>query len=523
MRQVLPDPTGSNRAQYLGLAAELDRNGLVPMHLQIADVLRHRILAGELLPGSRLPSTRDLAASLGVHRRSVVQAFGRLETEGLVVAGVGQGTFVCSAPRTNEHPSARSFPPRTDPGDAFAWGGLVPGGVPRDEDLREFLLRPAPPPDTVGFTGAAPDPEHFPAEEFREILDEVLRAEGARALDYAPPAGLPSLREWIAARLTARRIPTDPGRVLIVNGSQQGLDLVARTLLGPESRVLVEEPSYSNGFRLFQSHGAAIEGVRTDEQGLLPGRLAAALRRGPASLLYVMPIFQNPTGAVLDPERIHPILELADRHRLPILEDHFDAELVYHGDDPIPIKARDERDQVILLGTFSKILFPGLRLGWLVLPAPLVERVIQIKQMADLSSGLLVQHALDRYCRRGLLDAHLARVRAVNTERLRVLLETLEEQMPPGVHWTQPRGGMTVWLSLPPEVDSLALLETARRGGVEYSPGALFFPNGGGGQHLRLCYVREPEPRIRLGIARLAAAIREEMARRREDPVRPFV
>lgn len=527
MSHAFSDDVGANRVQSLQLEGTLDRNGPVPVQRQLADHLRQRILRGDLVPGSRLPSTRDLAASLGVHRRAVVQAFGLLEAEGLVVAGVGQGTFVRS------HPDAAGIAgipgtPRAagtasgHDGGAFAWSGIL-GGVQRQEDLQEFLRRAPVPADTVVFTGATPDPEHFPAEEFRGILDEVLRAEGPRSLDYAPPAGLPSLRSWLAERLTARGIPTDPSQVVIVNGSQQGLDLIARTLLGPGARVLVEEPSYSNGFRLFESHGAEIEGVATDGQGLLPVRLAEALRRGPAALLYVMPIFQNPTGAVLDPERIDPILELAARHRLPILEDHFDAELVYQGEDPTPIKARDDREQVILLGTFSKILFPGLRLGWLVLPAPLVERVVQIKQMADLSSGLLVQHALDLYCRRGLLDAHLARVRAVNGERLRTLLASLGAEMPAGVRWTTPRGGMTVWITLPPEVDSLALLEEARRRGVEYSPGALFYPNGGGGEHLRLCYVRETEARIRLGVARLGAAVREEMARRRDAPLRPFV
>jgi 2-aminoadipate transaminase len=364
---------------------------------------------------------------------------------------------------------------------------------------------------------------HFPVEDLRAVIDEVLRTEGARALDYGPAAGLPTLRQWLAERLTSRGIPTNAEQVLIVNGSQQGLDLVARTLLGSGDRVLVEEPSYSNGFRLFQTYGATIDGVPTDDRGLIPEALAVALAKAPCSLLYMMPIFQNPTGTVLAPERIDPILDLAAEHQLPILEDHFDADLVYEGDDPEPMKHRDSREQVILLGTFSKILFPGLRLGWLVLPRPLVERVVEVKQMADLSSGLLVQHAMDLYCRRGLLDLHIGRVRIANGARLAALRDSLEKEMPAGVRWTTPRGGMTVWLTLPPEVDSLALLQTARASGVDFSPGPLFFPNGGGGHHLRLCYVRETEERIRLGISRLASAIREEMARRREEPARPFV
>ena len=507
--------TGTVKVDSGELGLALDRRSEVPLYAQLAGSLRSQIESGALPVGARLPSTRELAEVLEVHRKTVVQAFQALEAEGWVEAGVGQGTFV-------RRPGGRPAPDGGT-GSAFPWEEVGPSNPTRDEDLREFVLRQAPREDSVRFTGATPDPALFPADEFRGILDEVLRTEGVHALDYGPAAGLLSLREWLAARLSAKGIAATADQVLIVNGSQQGMDLVARTLVEPGGRVLVEEPSYSNGFRLFQSYGAQIDGVGTDEDGLDPEALRSALAKGPAQLLYVMPIFQNPTGAVLAPERIDPILETAAEHQLAILEDHFDADLVYEGEDPEPIRRRDTRGQVILLGTFSKILFPGLRLGWLLLPPPLVERFVQIKQMADLSSGLLVQHAMDLYCRRGLLDRHLERVRATNRSRLAALSAALEREMPEGVTWRSPRGGMTFWMTLPAEIDSLALLQTARRLGVEFSPGSLFFPNGGGARHLRLCYVRETEERIRTGVARLAEAVREEMARGREEPARPFV
>ncbi|MEZ4655747.1 MAG: PLP-dependent aminotransferase family protein, partial [Candidatus Eisenbacteria bacterium] len=172
----------------------------------------------------------------------------------------------------------------------------------------------------------------------------------------------------------------------------------------------------------------------------------------------------------------------------------------------------DRRGQVILIGTFSKILFPGLRLGWMVVPRPVLGAIQELKQMTDLSTGLLAQQAMDLYCRRGLLDAHLLRVREVNRRRLRTLLQAMEDELPAEVTWTKPRGGMTVWMQLP-GIDSLTLLESARNAGVEFSPGPFFFPNGGGSGFLRICCVRETEDRIREGIRRLGAVLREQMAR----------
>ena len=515
------DPSLVPRLDPAALGLRLDRNSREPLYGQIVAQLRQAIdtglvTAGTALPdGARLPSSRDLAAELGVHRKTVVQAFRQLESEGRVEAGVGQGTFIRSRP-----PEGR---PEVSSG-AFPWEAYSVQGGRREEDIWDFVLHQPVPQDSVRFTAATADPALFPADDLRTILDEVLRTEGARALDYGPAAGHLPLREWLAGRLTSKGIETSPEQVLIVNGSQQGLDLVARSLLQPGDRVLVEEPSYSNGFRLFQSHGARIEGVTADAGGLRVEALGESLSRHRARLLYVMPIFQNPTGAVLSPDRVGPILDLAASHSVPILEDHFAADLVYEGEPPLPLRAADRRGQVLLLGTFSKILFPGLRLGWLVLPEPLVARFREIKEMADLSTGLLVQYAMDLYCRRGLLDEHLARVKEANARRLAVLLRALEERMPPGVRWTRPRGGMTVWVTLPEGIDSISLLALARRGGVEFSPGPLFFANGGGSQHLRLCYVRESADRIELGVERLASAIREECEGVRARPApRPFV
>lgn len=508
----------------------LERSGASPLYLQIATAIQRAIESGALAPGIKLSSTREIATRLNVQRKTVVQAFRHLGEGGWVTAGVGQGTFV----RRPTGPSAEAIQRAADAGDSsvgsafasgtrFEWDSLARSSETADDRWTTWLRERAPA-DCIQFTGATADPASFPAEEFRAALDEVLQTNGGRALDYGPAAGYAPLREWIAERLREKGVDADVEQVLIVNGSQQGLDLVARLLLRAGDRVLVEEPSYSNGFRLLQTHGAAVEGVRFDEGGIDLAALEQACRRGGARMLYTMPLFQNPTGLELAPARVEPLLEICRRHRVPIVEDLFDAELFYEGEAPHPIKAGDAFEQVILIGTFSKILFPGLRLGWILAPRALVGALRELKQMTDLSTGLLAQQAMELYCRRGLLDAHLDRVRQLNGARLRALLSALEAEMPEGTSWTRPRGGMTVWLRLPDGVSSWDLLRIARRRGVDFSPGPLFFPNGGGAQHLRLCFVREPEERIRQGVEILGKLIEGHRAEPAEMAIpRPFV
>lgn len=498
----------------------LDRGSGTPLYLQIAVAIRSSIESGAIPGGSRLPSSRAIAEELSVQRKTVVQAFSLLREEGWLSAGVGQGTFVRRQLSETKEPlfSGGAEDPRlaTNGGDpdagGFAWEAVLPSSE-QSNDLWQYWLRDTGAQDAIRFTGATADPAHFPTQDVQSILEEVLRTSGARALDYGPAAGYLPLREWLADRLVRRGIDADAERLLIVNGSQQALDLVARLLVREGDRVLVEEPSYSNGFRLLQAHGAEVDTVRLDAGGIEIESLERACEKGRAQMLYAMPLFQNPTGVVLEEDRIEPILSICRRHRVPIVEDHFDAELVYEGEPPVPIAAHDRSGQVILIGSFSKILFPGFRLGWMVVPRPLLGMIQDLKQLTDLSTGLFAQQVMDLYCRRGLLDEHLVRVRAINGKRLRTMLESMEKEFPADVAWTRPRGGMTVWVQLPSGVDSLALLETVRRSGVEFSPGPLFFPNGGGSGFLRLCCVRETEERIRRGVHILGEAIREHASR----------
>jgi 2-aminoadipate transaminase len=502
----------------MNLEIRLDRTADAALYEQIAERVREAVRSGALAPGAKLPSTREVATRLRVHRRTAVQAFHLLESEGCVTSGVGQGTFVSErAGEILKRPRPAGEGDGADPA-LFSWDAAVRIRPSGHSEIWRYWAQGQKTSDVIRFTGATADPSFFPAEDLREIIDEVFERHGSSALDYGPAEGYLPLREWVAASLAGRGLKIDPDQVMIVSGSQQGLDLLSRLLLREGDLAVVEEPGYTNGFRLFQANGARVLGVPMDEGGLRVDVLRQICARQAPHLLYLMPIFQNPTGLTLDPERFQPLLETCARYRVPIIEDQFDADLYYEGEAPRPLKAADTRDQVLLLGSFSKILFPGLRLGWIAVPPPLVRPLRELKQMADFSSGLLAQYAMDLYCRRGLLDEHLKRVRAIYGARLRSMCAAMDAEFPPGTSWIRPRGGLTLWVALPQGVDALELHERARREGVDFSPGPFFFPQGGGSGYLRLSYIRETEERIGRGIAVLGRLIQSGSTRAEDAP-----
>ncbi len=506
------------------LDLSVDRSLPDPLYKQIAVGVMDAVAKGRLGAGVKLPSTREISKLLGVHRKTVVQAFELLSLQGWVTSGVGQGTFVSdSPPLAGSRTGPEDFPPAPDKDGAnrpahsgpFAWEAILRRRAEFLPEVWRYWTQIPAPADSIRFTGATADPSFFPAEDFRSIMDEVFRTQGPQALDYGPPEGYGPLREWVAARLSARGVRTSPEGILIVSGSQQGLDLVSRLFFREGDCVAVEEPGYLNGFRLFQANGVRTPGVPLDQGGIRLDALEETCRRHHPRALYLMPHFQNPTGLSLAPERVAPLLEICGRHRVPLIEDQFDADLYYEGAPPVPVKATDQDDLVVLLGSFSKILFPGLRLGWLAVPGPLISPLRELKQMADFSSGLLVQCAMDLYCRRGLLDRHLDRVREIYGSRLRLMLQAMEEEFPEEVRWTRPRGGLTLWVHLPPGVESFDLLQQARREGVDFSPGAYFHPESGGADGFRLSYIRETEPRIQEGIRILGRLLKASLSRGR--------
>jgi 2-aminoadipate transaminase len=489
----------------------LDResDGRAPLARQIQAYLERLMRQGLLAPGVKLPATRELARQLRVNRTTVSQAYEELVASGWARAHVGQGTFV--AERTVERGSPPARAPRLD------WSGLMSKAAQiaaADARRRHAYHVPRPAAGVISFAGGMPDSALFPTEAFGHVLGRAIRDEGRELLQYYSASGYPPLREYLARYLLRFGIETRPDEILIVNGSQQAFDLIARTLLDPGDLLAIEEPSYPRAVQVFRAVGAQLLPIpfsssRPGWGGLATPALERLLQRQSPKLLYCQPGAHNPTGATMEESERHRLIELAVRHRVPILEDGFDAGPFYGERPPAPLKALDPSGVVVYVGTFSKILFPGLRLGWVVAAPELIERLETAKQLADIHTSPLLQAAVHRFCERHLLERHQARVLAEYTRRRDALLEALGRLMPPGVSWTVPRGGFFLLVALPDALDASALLTRALTRGVAFVPGNAFFVDGGGESALRLSFSAVPPGDIEEGVRRLADAIRD--------------
>src|SRR6266481_6208609 len=336
------------------------RAGKAPLSRQIQLHFERLIGQGLLGSGVKLPATRELAQELGVNRTTVALAYDELVAGGWARAHVGQGTFVADrVPAPVGLPRAAT--PRLD------WTGFLSKGaqvIAADTRRRRgYSQVPQPGPGAISFAGGMPDSGLFPTEAFRRVLNRVIREEGPELLQYYPARGYPPLREFLSGYLLRFGLEARPEEILIVNGSQQGFDLVARTLLDPGDFVAIEEPSYPRAMRVFRAYGAQLLPVPMVAGGLHVDYLERLLERQPPKLVYCQPSAHNPTGLSMSAAARQRLVDLAVRHRLPIVEDGFDGTLFYGERPPAPLKAADASGQVIYLGTFSKILFPGLRLG----------------------------------------------------------------------------------------------------------------------------------------------------------------
>ncbi|HEY1226684.1 MAG TPA: PLP-dependent aminotransferase family protein [Ramlibacter sp.] len=373
--------------------------------------------------------------------------------------------------------------------------------------IRE-ILKVTERPGITSFAGGLPSPTTFPVAEFAAASAQVLRDDGAAALQYAASEGFGPLRERIAAMLPW---PVDPAQVLITTGSQQGLDLVAKVLIDPGSRVLVETPTYLGALQAFAPMEPEIVPVANDDQGVLTGDLEA--KASGARFLYLLPNFQNPTGRTMSAARRDELSAAAQRLGLPIVEDNPYGDLWFDQPPPAPLTARDPQG-CIYLGSFSKVLAPGLRLGFLVAPPVLYPKLLQAKQAADLHSPSFNQRMAQAVLQGDFLDRHVPKIRALYRSQRDAMLAALQREMAGlGVEWNRPDGGMFLWARLPRGISALDLLPKAVDRGVAFVPGAAFYagdaPDAEAQRTLRLSFVTATVAQIDAGIAALAAAIRE--------------
>lgn len=380
----------------------------------------------------------------------------------------------------------------------------------RASDIRE-ILKLTQQSEVISFAGGLPAAELFPSREVARVADRLLAEQGPRVLQYSTTEGHPPLREIIARRSNERwstRLSADD--ILVTAGSQQALDLVGKLFLDEGDEVVVESPTYVGAITAWKVLRPRWVEVATDEEGMVPEALEAALESCTRpKFIYVVPNFQNPTGRTWSIARRRALLEAAARHQIPVVEDNPYGEVRFEGSHLPALHALGAEGQVLSLGTFSKVFCPGLRVGWVAAPHPAYEKLVILKQGADLHTSTLSQALTAAYIEEHGLDGQLARITRTYRLRRDAMVAALEEEMPEGVTFTRPEGGLFLWITLPGGVSARELLALCLERQVAFVPGGGFYPNGGHENTLRLNFSCMGEERIREGIRRMAAALGE--------------
>lgn len=476
------------------------------LYLQVADQLRAQIEEGKLAPETRLPASRVLAKTLGVNRITIVNAYAELEAEGLVATRVGSGTYVTAPKKSSDFADPAGQPWRSPLSLQRQWS---------PSQMMAEMMRLARQSGVISFAAGTPASEFIPVNEFRRALNEVLRRDGAAALQYEEAAGYLPLRETIAAELRRRNIEVDGDHLLITSGCQQAVDLVLRLLApGEDATVIVEEPCYLGLLDLLNSRQITPVGLPVDEHGLQIDHLEQAILRHRPCLICVSPSFQNPTGFTIPMERRQALLDIAARYGVPILEDTTYDEL-YYEQEPLPtLKSLDTADIVFQAGGYSKTLIPGIRIGYLAAPVALQERLAATKQTTDILTSPLNQRALHAYLESGCFSQHLKFVRNAYKARRDAMLEAVRRYFPAEASWRRPEGGIYLWVEMPPTGPTATeLYLTAINYNVAFSIGSVFSASSSFEYALRLNFAGHPPEEIEEGMRRLGKAWKELLAR----------
>ncbi len=470
---------------------DIDRSSVVPIYRQIYEELRDAILAGSLPELTRLQPERTLAERLGVNRSTVVHAYRELAADGLIEQRVGSGSRVAAATATG--PSARE--------PAAPWWITLPawrvGSFPTV--LGELAARPHH--ERIAFVQGIPPESPSPIADLNASFATVGGAH-EYMLSYGDSEGHAPLRETIAERMQRRGCRIDPRDVLVLTGSTQGLSLVAHSLAEPGDEIVVEQPTYPGALQIFQIAGLRAIPVAVDDDGMRVDHVEAILRTRKPRFIYTMPSLQNPTGAIMNADRRERLVKLAQRARVPIVEDDPYGELVQHA--PPPLVARSSQD-VIYVSTFSKTIAPSLRLGWLTAPRSIYERLLLRKQSYDMATSLYVQAGVGDYLARAY-DAHVCDLRVELALRRELAEAAIAKHWPAGIRVTPGAGGYYLWATLPREHRARALLEASERRGASFLFGEAFYPGSGGDHALRLALTPVPRDAIDRGIQRIGAA-----------------
>lgn len=482
----------------------IERGAREPVAKQIVQYLRRAIDGGRLRPGTKLEPIRVLARELGVNRETVAAAYHELEIVGLTESTVGRGTFVLARATAGSEPDAASEPTARQ----RTFEPVFSRRSAAATSLAAVRVDYSAPADAVHLERLIPDASLVPDEDFRKALNRALRKGGPALYDYGDPRGSERLRRALVERLARSGIECAAEDMLITAGSTQGFAVAVQLFCDPGDAVVVESPTYPWALGALRSFGLRVAPVPVGEQGLDLDRLDALLARGDVRLIYTMPSFQNPTAVSTSLAHRRQLLEIAGRHGVPVLEDDFEKDLRVRGRGAPPLRALDSNGLVVYLGTFSKALFPAVRVGWLVAPRRIADAAATVKRLMDITTSPLLQAGLAQFLSDGSYDRHLRNAVKMAEERLNAAEKALAAHLPAGSRFSVPEGGYLLWVTLPDSIDSAALLSEAKRAGVVYAPGQIFLPDEQPSSALRLSLAHASPTEIERGIRALGQVAR---------------
>ncbi len=467
---------------------KLDRNDTKPMYMQLYEKISSLIDAGDI-NGGKLPSIRALAKALDVNNVTVISAYRELEKEGYVYSQKGSGTFV-------REKSSLETPASVEEGDIeLMLSGIFP------------LLK-----ESTDFASVSPTPDLFPIEEFKEALIEVLDRDKGEAFLYPEVTGYGPLRESISKFLKDNySIETSKEQILITSGGQQGLDIISKTLVGQNDVILVENPTYPGAYSAFKSRGAKIIGIPMTKDGIDTDALRREVRKLSPKFIYLMPNFQSPTTICYSREKKLEVLKLAKEYGFYIIEDDFLTDLNFSPEQRKPMKTFDDSDCVIFIKSFSKIFMPGVRIGFMTLPAPLFRDILKAKHSTDVSSSGYLQRAFDLYLRKGMWKDYIEKIISFYKEKYDYMISGLSDLKKAGISFHNPGGGLSIWVRLPKDIDAVDLYEECSRRKLAIVPGRVFYlDESEGDEYIRLSFSSVSIPQIDEGIKILTSILEEK-------------
>lgn len=493
-------------SKYLN-SAELDISNKEPLYLQIASLIAEKIQKHILPPGTKLPPDRELADLFAVSRTTAINAYRKLEQQGLVWTKVGSGTYV-------------SQPYADETADEVPWPQLF---TPYPQNPLSSILRDlvsAPVSGTISLGAGMPDPALYPIEAFTELFNRNIGKADPVEFGHIPTEGYTPLRRAIAEMLSGKGIPASGENILTLSGSQQGLYLLSKVMLEPGDYVVMEAPTFIGAIQVFQAAGARVLSLPYSEKFSLE-LLEDFLIRYRPKMLYMIPTYQNPTGRVMSDQERRDLIKLAQRHRLVIVEDDPYSDLYYGERPPQALKAFDFYGGVVYLGTFSKILFPGLRTGYIAGPPILINRLALEKQYIDLHSNNIAQWLVTLFLEEGMLVPHLDMVRREYKRRRDTMVKALRRLCPDDIDFAVPEGGFYLWCRLKREGTSRRLLQEAAKKGISFVPGEAFQTAPVQDKDFRLCFTTHKEEVIFESIQRLAKALTQLTKKNGEKDTAP--